>query len=152
MDLLKELPRLMPLACKWAESEASRILATGVTLDPVGLRLASCVGVRAPEQVRVLFVPTIPRPAEPALAQACDATGIIGPETRGLTLGHGVFIRERDEANPWLLAHELRHVSQYEGFGSIAAFLGKYLPELVQFGPTNSPLELDASEAADGCA
>src|SRR5262245_33998680 len=107
MDLVKELPCLLPLASEWAETEASRILARGVPLGNAELKLAECVGVRSPGRVRLLFVSRIPRPPQPDLAQACKTIGIIGPGTRGLTLGYGVFIRDHDRADPRLLAHEL---------------------------------------------
>jgi hypothetical protein len=67
-------------------------------------------------------------------------------------LGYGVFLLDHDKGDPRLLAHELGHVSQYEGFGSISAYLEKYVPELVEYGPENAPMELDASAAADRCA
>src|SRR5215471_6052113 len=145
MDLLKELPRLLPLASEWAKTEESRILARGVPLGRAELKLGQCVGVRVPSRVRLLFVSRIPRPAHPELAQACKTIGIIGPGARGLALGYGVFIRDHDKSDLRLLAHELRHVSQCEEFGSIAAYLGSYVPQLLEYGPANAPLELDAS-------
>ena len=151
MDLLKELPRLLPMASEWAETESNRILAAGEPLGVDGVKLAKCVGVRLPSRVRLFFVYRIPRPSQRDLAQACKTIGIIGPGTRALTLGYGVYIRDHDKADSRLLAHELRHVSQYEDLGSIPAFLAKYVPELIQYGPASAPLELDASSAADRC-
>jgi hypothetical protein len=43
-----------------------------------------------------------------------------------------------------LLAHECRHVAQYEMAGSVAAFLTVYLHQLVTVGYDNSPFEIDA--------
>ena len=151
-DLGSALPGLFPLACEWAEKESTRILQAGIGLGEAGLALATCVGVRDPARIRVLIVPSIPRPNHPALLAACDATGLLGPTARGLTLGHGVVVQAGHERDPYLLAHEFRHVSQYEGFGSIRRFLQDYLPQLIEHGYENAPLELDAVHASKRCA
>jgi hypothetical protein len=43
--------------------------------------------------------------------------GLLGPNTAGRTVGYGIFIAER--CTPRLLAHECRHVYQYEQAGSM---------------------------------
>jgi hypothetical protein len=43
-----------------------------------------------------------------------------------------------------LLAHECRHVYQYEVAGSIEAFLPLYLQQIAEFTYDRAPLELDA--------
>ena len=45
---------------------------------------------------------------------------------------------------PRLLSHELRHVHQYEKFGSISSFLAEYLNQIISVGYDKSPLEIDA--------
>ena len=47
-----------------------------------------------------------------------------------------------------LLAHELRHVSQYERYPTIDAHLDVYLRELVRYGYALAPFEVDADRAA----
>ena len=47
---------------------------------------------------------------------------LIGPGTRGLSLGYGILIRQ-GEIDLGLLSHECRHVPQVEAAGSLEAFL-----------------------------
>lgn len=148
LDLIAYLPRLGPLACEWAEIQSRHILENGRPPDKLGIAIASFVGVRLPSRIRCLVVPSMPRPEHPELSAACDLLGFLGPTTSGLTLGYGVFLLSGHETDIGLLAHEFRHVSQYEHFGSIPSFLAMYLPDLIQSGYSQCHFERDASTAA----
>ena len=128
-----------------------RILGAGIPLSEPGMRLSHLVGVQHPNRVRLLVVPAIPAPEDPALQAACAQLQFLGPDTAGLTLGSGIFIRQGLEEDRRLIAHELRHVAQYEQFPSISAYLSVYIPELIQFGYAQAPMELDAQRAAAEC-
>jgi len=143
VDLRAELPALLPRAIAWAEAASAEAAAAGRPLDRRETAIARRVGVRRPERVRVAVVAEMPVPADPALAAAARETGLLGPGTAGLTLGHAVLIRRGCES-PRLLAHELRHVHQVERAGSLAAFLGDYLGQIVEHGYDDAPLEADA--------
>ena len=93
------------------------------------------------------MVSAIPKPADPLLAQAAIATGLLGPNTAGLTLFYGIFIKTGTFSRT-LLAHECRHVHQYEERGSIRAFLQEYIPQILTVGYASSSLEQDAMAAA----
>jgi hypothetical protein len=151
MDLLTELPRLLPLAVAWAEEYSALILHTGLPLSEPELALARLVGLQSAGRVRVLAVPLIPAPYEPTLAAACAQLQFLGPNTAGLTLGPGIFVKQGLESDRVLLAHELRHVAQYEQYPSITAYLSVYIPELLRFGYAQAPMELDAQRAAARC-
>jgi hypothetical protein len=144
------LPRLLPLAAAWAREQAETILRQGSALDAEGLARARRVGVAAPERVRVLLVGSIPRPEGPALKSACARLELLGPDTAGLTLGYGIYIRRSLGRDGFLLAHELRHVAQYERYPTIDAYLDVYLRELVRYGYALAPFEVDADRAARG--
>jgi hypothetical protein len=88
-------------------------------------------------------VDQLPLPEEPALRAAALATGLIGPQMAGLTLGHTIFVLRKHLSNR-LISHELRHVHQYEELGSIAKFLPLYLEQIATVGYENAPLEIDA--------
>ena len=153
MNLESQLPRLLPLSCKWAEEQAAHIRQTGRVLTAVEGALAVRVGVRRPEEVRVAVVSQIPAPTHELLRSACEELGVLGPDTAGLTLGCGIYIKKahhHDERE--LLAHELRHVAQYEEHGSITAYLSVYIPELLRCGYANAPMERDACRAAEGAS
>ena len=143
MDLAAELPRLLPRVIAWVEEQEALALASGRPLTPIERQLAVAVGVRQPERVRIRLDPELPLPDDPELRAAADATGLLGRGMIGVTFGHAVFIRAGHLTNR-LASHELRHVHQYEQAGSIAAFLPRYLREIVAVGYASSPLELDA--------
>lgn len=142
-DLAQLLPVLIPKAIEWAEQCSSEISASGEPLDERGLVLARQVGVASPEKIQLSFVTQLPLPTDPMLLQAALQTGLLGPGMIGLTFGHGIYICRGYNSNR-LLSHECRHVQQYEQAGSIAAFLPDYLQQIVQFGYTNAPYEVDA--------
>ena len=148
--LLADLPRLLPLACAWAEEQAGAIRASGRALSSRESDLASAVGVRRPELVRLAMVERIPAPTDPALRAACDALGFLDERTLGLTLGHGVYLKAEAAASRRLLAHELRHVAQYEAYPSISAYLAVYLSDLLKLGYEEAPFERDARSAETG--
>lgn len=150
MNLREALPRLLPKAVAWAQEESRKVLERGDPLGQSDTRLAGQAGVRSPDRVRVSFVEAIPFPSDPELREAAVQTGLLGPDTIGLTLGYGVLLRRGFESDA-LLAHELRHVHQYECYGSIAAFLSVYLHQIVQFGYRDAPLEADARAHRPAC-
>jgi len=143
IDLVEELPRLLPKAIAWAEGEAADAQTVGVPLGAMGLRLARSVGVQQPERIQVVEARSLPFPLDPELNSAALQTGLLGPGMAGLTLGYAVFILAGQGSNR-LISHECRHVYQYETAGSIAAFLPLYLQQIVSYGYEQAPFEADA--------
>lgn len=109
MNLLQELPKLLPGAIAWAEARAARAAEVGEPLTSLERDLARSVGVAEPERVRVEIVERLPLPEDPALRAAALQAGLLGPNMTGLTLGHSIFIC-RGHKTRRLLSHELRHV------------------------------------------
>lgn len=143
IDLRAALPALVPKAIAWAESQHAHIVQWGRPLNDNLLTLATSVGVLHPDRIRVAEVPRLPLPDDPDLRQAAIATGLLGPNMVGLTLGYGIYVCQ-GHGTIRLLSHELRHVHQYEHAGSIAAFLPAYLQQIVSVGYHNAPFEVDA--------
>ncbi len=141
MDLQAAL--LLPHAIAWAEARASEVAESGRSLNEREIAIARAVGVRRPDLIRVALVETLPLPERADLRAAALQTGVLGPNMVGLTLGYSVFICQ-GHVSTRLLSHECRHVYQYECAGSIAAFLPVYLQQVVQFGYTAAPYEVDA--------
>lgn len=150
INLKTELSRLLPKAVDWAEKHQRDILATGIALSPEELQIARAVGVQRSEDIRIKVVDQLPLPEDPELAAAAVQLGLLGPDMSGLTLFHGIFICHRALGDRNLIAHECRHVHQYEQRHSISAFLQEYIPQLDTFGYHNAPLEKDARLAAVG--
>lgn len=133
----------LPRAVAWAEIAAAEICRQGVALNAAGRTLARQVGVLHPERIRVWVQPALPMPDDAELAEAARRHGFFGPGMIGLTLGYGIFLAQGQVASR-LLAHEFRHVQQYEQAGSIAAFLTAYLEQIDRLGYDQAPLEQDA--------
>jgi GNAT superfamily N-acetyltransferase len=143
VNLRDELPNLLPNAIAWAENQSRVGLVRGAPLTDSGVALASEMGVRHPERIRLVTVDALPMPEDATLRRAALDAGLLGPGFVGLTLGYAIFVRE-GHGDRRVLAHECRHVAQYESFGSIGAFLTRHLADVVRFGYADSPLERDA--------
>ncbi len=149
-DLAQLLPALMPRAIAWAQARSAELAAIGRPLSAHETAIAHAVGVQQAGKVRVATLAAQPLPADPQLRTVAIQAGLLGPEMIGLTLGHSIYIRAGHESAR-LLAHELRHVQQYEAAGSIQAFLPLYLGQIIQHGYHDAPLEQDA-RAHEGAA
>lgn len=137
------LPLLLSRAVRWSERVSADAAARGMPLTASALADARAVGVKQPENIRVLVVDAIPTPQDPLLATAAWAIGFLGRSTAGLALGYSVFVR-RGRLSRRLLSHECRHVAQFEEKGSLAAFLVAYLNEVVATGYDDCSFEEDA--------
>lgn len=142
-DLKVNLPRLLPHAIAWGETQEQIAIDSGTQLTAELVAVARSVGVKHPEKVFVLEVTGLPQPTDAELAVAAAASGLLGPSMVGLTLGYAIFVC-KGYSTTRLLSHELRHVHQYEEAGSIAQFLPKYLKEIATVGYENAPYEIDA--------
>ena len=144
-NLLLILPQLLPKAIDWAENRSAEIYSSGKGLTERGESIARAVGVSHPEKIRISIVSSIPIPDDPMLQKVGIETGLLGPDTNGLTLGYGIYMRA-GESTDKLLSHECRHVYQYETFGSIREFMPIYLRQIAQYGYEDAPLEKDARQ------
>lgn len=139
------LPQLMPLIIDWVREQEEHVLLNGQELSESESEIAARVGVTHPDKVRVLIADQVPVPENSMLSYMCEYTGLLGPDTIGLTVNYGIYVRRDHAASLELLAHECRHVAQYEEHGSIASFLGTYLTEILEYGYEAAPLEVDAN-------
>lgn len=135
------LAEIVPKAIAWAKDQSEGVLASGLPLNQDVVKLARRVGVLEPERVRIAWVGQLPVPSDPVFQPLLDRTGIAG--MAGLTLGHAIFLVPA-RTDSGLLAHELRHVHQYEQLGGIDGFMPVYLDEVARLGYDNAPLEIDA--------
>jgi hypothetical protein len=146
----EQFERLLPLAVTWAKEQERNILARGERLSPSETSDASLAGVSHPERVRLMRVARIPMPEHPDLQAAGHASGLISADTKGLTLGYGIFIHGGSWRDRSLIVHELVHTAQYERLGGFTSFLSQYLFEFLTVGYPAAPLEQEAMlRAAD---
>ena len=142
-ELVRLFPALLPLAVAWGRDQSDRIARLGAPLSEQELDVARLVGVREPERVRVLQVPSVPMPYSLALRAAAIQAGMFGPHVHGMTLGYGIFLAA-EYVSLRLLSHELRHVFQFEQAASFDEFMTNYLTQIVTVGYDDAPLEVDA--------
>jgi hypothetical protein len=140
---LLDFESLLPLATEWATFLAASSIREGIPLDDQQQKIAVRAGVKRPDAVRIFEVDEFPLPSDPVLAKNASALGVLGKNTAGMAIGHAIIVRT-ECFNQRIIAHELRHVHQYEQAGSIAAFLEQYLRELAIHGYAAAPLEIDA--------
>jgi hypothetical protein len=143
--------QLLPRAAAWAQHQEEIMLRheAALVLSPQGQETARRAGVQRPDAVRLLPVQQIPLPEEEDLREAAAAFGLITPETAGLTIGQGIFVREDCANDAKLIAHELKHVAQYDRHGSIIAFLQQYLSEVNEYGYPAAAMEQEAIAFAE---
>lgn len=150
-DFASMLPQLLPRAISWAEAQSRNIcLLRGEPLDAKSLALARAVGVAHPDRIRIWTVPLIPAPEDPDLKRFALEQKLIGPSTRGLTLGYGIFILQ-GQSDARLLSHEFRHVCQVEHMSSLAEFLTAYLQQIADYTYDYAPFEVDALAHEHSC-
>lgn len=139
---------LLPVAVAWAEEQEDIILRNGVPLTESQITDARTLEISQPDRIRLMKVATIPVPEELSLKAAAQATQLITPQTTGLTLRYGIFIRSDCWGDRRLIVHELVHTSQYERLGGFLPFLQEYLRKCITIGYPEAPMEQEAIEMA----
>ncbi|MEP6776822.1 MAG: hypothetical protein ABI944_00100 [Chthoniobacterales bacterium] len=140
---------ILPFVCSWARKQEALILAKGNRLTDAQIADAKTVGVQEPERVRVCSVKKVPLPLFGVLRRAGEKLRIV-PDTIGIALGHGIFLRFDYSLDEELLRHELAHVAQYERLGGLRPFLGCYLLECLTSGYPLGELEEEAAHISKG--
>ena len=143
------LPLFIPIATWWVGRQQRYILTHGAGLSGSLLEDARRAGVREPEKVRLMCVEAMPWPLPVALHGLATRMGIFSPHTVGLTLGHGIYLKNGHQGSRSLIVHELAHTAQYERLGGVRPFLKQYLAECVSgSGYPYGPLEQEAVRVA----
>lgn len=144
-ETIAQVDRLLPGVLSLILATEANALAQGRSLRADEIALARRVGVSAPERVRVLEEAYQSGTGEPLLAGLIRRLGASNPRMWGLTTRYGIVFKTHP-TRP-LLAHELRHVAQYEQLG-VDGFARRYITELLVVGYALAPLETDANAAA----
>ena len=134
----------------WAKQIEAQGQERGVPLTPAERRLAAEVGIAHPEKVRLVYVDAVPFPMDdPEMRAVGESIGFIGPGVinNAQAFGYTIWVRRGFTLDTPLLAHELVHVAQIERSASFGAYAERYMRELMEFGHTEMPLEVEAYEA-----
>lgn len=141
---------LAPLVAFWVWLQQRRILRSGRPLSNREAGLAAAVGMTDPTVLRVLVLETVPMPGPRWAHRFAQRLGFPALTAAGMSLGKGIYLDQKFEDRPVLLAHECVHSAQYERHG-IFGFLCRYLYQCVRVGYANAAFEREAvgrSEAA----
>ncbi|MDP0490072.1 MAG: hypothetical protein Q7Q71_03350 [Verrucomicrobiota bacterium JB023] len=138
---------ILPFVIHWARKEEQRALENGEKLSHQSLADATMLGVKEPERIRLLKVARMPFPSNALLDRLSEWAGLAPQATCGLSLRYGLFIREDQWGDRWLIAHECVHTAQYERMGGLRAFMEEYLVQCWQDGYSAAELEREAVEA-----
>lgn len=146
VDLL--VKATLPLGTRWVRKQEAAILREGRPLREWERLWARNVGVRRPEEVRILPVPRVPTPGQTFTVTLNRVFGLLSEGPTGMAVNYGIYLEASQATNPSLLVHELTHVAQFERLGGVEAFLREYLTQCVRDGYWDSDFEQEAREAA----
>lgn len=138
----------LPLGTRWVRKQEAAILRDGRPLSEWETMWAHDVGVRHPEDVRILPVPRIPTPGIGFFRMLNNLFGFLSEGPTGMAVNYGIYLEASQATNPSLLVHELTHVAQFERLGGVEEFLREYLTQCVHDGYWDSDLEQEARDAA----
>jgi hypothetical protein len=142
---------VLPQYIAWAtETEASGI-RLGQPLDEKQLVIANEIGIKKPENVRIIYVDEVPFPYENLMLKVVgEALGFIGEGiiNNAQVFGYSIYVRKGYELTTPNLAHELVHVLQIERT-SIEQVITQHFSDLVTYGYDDSPLEVEAFKAEE---
>jgi len=138
----------LPLGTRWVRKQEAAILRDGRPLSEWETMWAHDVGVRRPEDVRILPVPRIPTPGISFVRLLNNLFGFLSEGPTGMAVNYGIYLEASQATNPSLLVHELTHVAPFERLGGVEEFLREYLTQCVRDGYWDSDLEQEARDAA----
>ncbi|MBT3137315.1 hypothetical protein KL866_19905 [Alteromonas sp. ALT199] len=140
---------LLPQYIEWAHETDQKGLKAGISLNEKERLLASEIGIKHPEKVRIVYVDQVPYPYENlALKIFGEAVGLIGEGiiNNAQVFGYSIYARRDFVLNRPKLAHELVHVLQIER-ASLDEVVTQHFFDMAQYGYDKAPLEVEAAEA-----
>lgn len=135
---------------RWANIIEAEGQQLGMPLTSNQIELASDIGIKRPEKVRIIFVDDVPFPKENEdMREMGEALGFIGSGVinNAQAFGYTIWVRNGYTLDRPSLAHELVHVMQIERKGDFGAFVKQYMMQLLKHGHMDMPLEIEAYAA-----
>ena len=143
-----EIQTLFPSLVTWAEQMQTKALSEGIPLPEPLKNVATILGIKKIDQVRICQVNAIPEPDNPRIVRLAAGFGLSFSDSAGMTFSYGIFVLHSCAQDYSLLTHELVHVRQYEQAGSIKRYLEEYVRQLATHEYQNMPLETEAMHEA----
>lgn len=142
-------PAIFRRIVSWAYKRAKFINQYGAWLTSDLIDLAIKMGVAHPEKIRIYSSHNSTFIDDHKLNDLLFKFGFSADRTCALTLFHSIALNNACAKNLVILAHEFRHVAQFESCGSLELYLEYYLMEVAYFGYGKGPLEVDAHIASN---
>jgi len=140
-------PIILPMATRWCSLQRDDMYSKGRAITTEEAVIAFDAGVVHPSAMRVIECDSVPLPDNWLLLQAGKLTGLYSQELAGMTIGDCVYVN-RKYISDGLLGHEFTHVAQYQKAASMEAFLSRYINEMIEYGYSQAPMEIEARNAA----
>lgn len=146
-DVRRIQEQYTPLVMHWFQNVEESFVNKGRSLSEAEISMARALGVKSPNQVRVVVLAQFPLPQNETLRAKAISYGVGSLEEGGRTMGYIIMLKEKYAQERWILAHELTHVAQQEQMGR-EAFVRRLIAERELMGYRRAPLELDANKRA----
>lgn len=119
----------------FALNSENDILRFGVPLTEVQKIIAVKAGIKEIEKVRILNlnIGEIKKTVPKDLLSFILETGFMSDKTNAITYGYGIFYTGKSTNPIRTIAHELKHIEQYEKFCGINNFIDKYINQIKEF-------------------
>jgi hypothetical protein len=140
---------LIPQYIEWAHKTEANGLEIGAPLEERQLLLATDIGIKHPEKVRIVYVDEVPFPYENfALKVLGEALGFIGENiiNNAQVFGYSIYVRKGFELDRPILAHELVHVLQIER-SNLDDIIMQHFSDMAKYSYRGAPLEAEAFKA-----
>jgi len=140
---------LLPQYIEWARETDQKGLNDGVPLNEKERLLASEIGIKHPEKVRIVYVDQVPYPYENFVLKVFgEAVGLVGEGivNNAQVFGYSIYARKDFVLNKPKLAHELVHVLQIERT-SLDDIVTQHFFDMAEYGYDKAPLEVEAVTA-----
>jgi len=142
---LLDYPFVVKRIIAWALKKEQWVQKYGKPLSKKYLSVARFMGVQHPEKIRLVHCSEKEGIVDdPKIAALLEKFDLDIHRISALALHHGIVMNASLKGNEKILAHELRHVAQYEICGSTEVFLLYYFLEVAHFGYGKGPFEIDA--------
>lgn len=148
-EAIEKLDLMAQLMASWIGEWEEHVLIHGTPLDEAQLADATRIGVKHPQKVKLLKVPSIPMPPYPVIHSTFVETKIFHPNAFAFCARYGLLIRSCSWGQRHWVAHELAHTAQYERSGGIDSCVRQYLYECLTVGYENSSMEKEADAAVE---
>jgi hypothetical protein len=140
-QVVQKVARFSLPAVAWIESVEKDFATAGRSLTPAEIQMATEIGVKEPERIRVVVAKTFPLPNAPPLRALLTSYGLGSRSEGGRTMGAVIFLKPKYQKDRSILAHEMVHVMQIERM-SLQGFVSRYLTEVEMVG-ASAPLEAE---------